>query len=61
MLGCDLDPTVPCRGFEGDCADLPAQFSDLPGALAWRRCFLHMMTKRSDPHRAFAPALFPSS
>ena len=32
-IGC-LDPApAPCRGFTGDCSDLPLQFSDIPAEL----------------------------
>lgn len=31
-LECDALPSVPCRGFSGDCADLPLQFKDIPGS-----------------------------
>ena len=28
----DCDPVGPCRGFSGDCADLPGQFEAVPGS-----------------------------
>ena len=31
MLGCSLEPTEPCLGFEGDCASLRAQFEGVEG------------------------------
>lgn len=42
MLGCDADPDVPCRGFQGYCADLKDQFTGvqddmLPRGLTCRR------------------------
>ena len=30
LVGCSADPGVPCRGFTNDCADLQAQFQELP-------------------------------
>lgn len=30
LLSCPPDPSVPCRQFTGDCADLPSVFSALP-------------------------------
>jgi hypothetical protein len=30
LVGCSADLDVPCRGFVGDCADLQAQFAELP-------------------------------
>ena len=30
LLGCSADYTAPCREFAGDCADLQAQFKDVP-------------------------------
>lgn len=30
ILGCSSDPTEPCRGFKGACADLVAQFAEFP-------------------------------
>lgn len=32
MLDCSLVFTEPCRGFTGDCSDLPLQFKDVPGS-----------------------------
>ena len=29
-VGCFDEAPAPCRGFTGDCADLPSQFDDLP-------------------------------
>lgn len=31
-LECNPLPSEPCRGFTGDCADLPLQFRDIPGS-----------------------------
>ena len=30
VLQCDPNPAMPCRGFSGECADLPVQFAELP-------------------------------
>lgn len=30
LLGCDGDPTGPCRGFTGTCGDIARQFADVP-------------------------------
>ena len=32
LLGCEPIPGTPCRGFTGDCGDLPAQFEAIPGS-----------------------------
>ena len=32
LLGCEPVPGTPCRGFTGDCGDLPAQFEAIPGS-----------------------------
>ena len=39
LLGCADLPPAPCRGYSGDCADLPSQFEEVvPNPLAGFQC-----------------------
>lgn len=50
-LDCSPLPSVPCRGFAGDCADIPLQYADVPGSgLEFYRC-----RQFPNPVRPFAP------